>query len=79
LVSQNHIKRSLAVVTMALMTDEQRRHTLECEYWWRITKGKPSAIRDVLERIEQKRGKAGMERVRAGLMEIYKQQKEQRK
>lgn len=52
--------------------DDQHRHELECRYWWKVTKGDRHAIRDVLERIEAKRGKRGMERVRAGLMAMWR-------
>lgn len=59
--------------SLALKPDEQHRHECEIAYWWKVTKGKPAAIKEVLERIQAKRGKAGAERVRAGLMAMWRE------
>jgi len=51
---------------------EQRRYEAEISYWWKSTGGDRHKIAAALQRIEARRGKAGAERVRAGLMEIWR-------
>lgn len=53
-------------------SDEQRRYECEIAYWWKATGGDRHKIAEVLKRIEKRRGQAGMEKVRAGLMERWR-------
>jgi hypothetical protein len=57
-------------------SDESFRHECETKYWWKATHGNPALIREALERISKKRSAAGVEKLRQGLAEIYRREKD---
>jgi len=55
---------------------EERRHVFECKYWWAETGGNPALIKDLLVRVAKKRSPAGVEKLRQGLAEIYRRERD---
>lgn len=55
---------------------EQFRHECEIKYWWAQTVGDAKKIKALLNRLEkeEKRSAAGIEKLRAGLLEIYRRE-----
>ena len=51
---------------------EQHRHKCECRYWNSVTKGKRSAVDEVIERIAKKRGRAAADKLLDGMRKEWK-------
>jgi hypothetical protein len=55
-----------------LNNSEAHRHACEVRFWFAECAGNPALIKALLERVATKRSAAGVEKLRAGLLEIYK-------
>jgi len=53
---------------------DQFRHDCEIKFWWKETSGNPALIKDLLERVAKHRSPAGVEKLRQGLMDIYRRE-----
>jgi len=58
--------------------DERRRHTAECKYWLSVTRGKKAAVDELLLRIASKRGKAAADKLRDGMRDEWKREKDKK-
>jgi hypothetical protein len=52
------------------------RHECECRYWLRITKGNRKEVDDLMVRIARAQGQAAADRLRQGMREMYRREKD---
>lgn len=53
---------------------EQHRHACEVRYWWKECASNPALIKAMLERVAKRRSAAAVQKLRDGLMEIYRKE-----
>ena len=57
------------------MDDEQHRHECEIRHWLSVTNGNHTQLREAMQRIEKRRGKAAADRLRQGIWEVMKRER----